>query len=278
MAKPEATGASAEEKSTAPPGGGRDSPKGAQTVMRALGLLKQIAAHHPSGIAIGVLAETAGLDRATAYRLACSLVASGLAERDAGKLYRLGLDAMQLGLAAMNGAPILDRCRPVMQRLARRTEDTVFLVVRNGDYGHCLHFEEGAYPIKALVLQVGGMRVLGIGSAGVTLLSMLDDHEIDALYARHLAEFQPNGPNLAQLRGLVARARQQGVTKTDSLVNEGVSGVGMRFELTPGTHAALSIAAIRSRMSESRKTWMAELIAEELRTAGFRCAFPGSGG
>ncbi|WP_313620341.1 helix-turn-helix domain-containing protein [Achromobacter sp.] len=98
--------------------------KGAQTVFRAVGLLKQIAEHHPAGIALGALAQTAELDRATAYRLASSLVESGLVERDPHKVYRLGLGAMQLGLAAMKGAPILERCRPFMQRLARRTEDT----------------------------------------------------------------------------------------------------------------------------------------------------------
>lgn len=73
-----------------------------------------------------------------------------------------------------------------MQRLARRTDDTVFLVVRSGDYGHCLHCEEGSYPVKALVLQVGGMRILGIGSAGVTLLSALPDDEVTGLIAEEL--------------------------------------------------------------------------------------------
>lgn len=244
--------------------------RGAQTVTRALGLLKRIAAHHPGGIALGMLADDAGLDRATAYRLACSLVESGMVERDHKRLYRLGIDAMQLGLAAMKGAPIVERCRAAMQRLARRTEDTVFLVVRNGDYGHCLHCEEGAFPVKALVLQVGGMRALGIGSAGLTLLSRLADEEIDALYGRHRAEFEPHRLTVKQLHTMVARVRETGVAKTDSLVNEGVSGVGMLFEVSPGSYAAISIAAIRSRMQEPRKQWIAELIADELRTAGFR--------
>lgn len=249
--------------------------KGAQTVFRAVGLLKQIAEHHPSGILLNTLAQTAGLDRTTAYRLACSLVESGLVERDANKVYRLGLEAMQLGLAAMKGAPILDRCRPFMQRLARRTEDTAFLVVRNGDYGHCLLSEEGSFPVKALVLQVGGMRVLGIGSAGMTLLSLFSDDEIDKLYERHRDEFRPKGPTLAQLRRLVAQTRKLGYASTDNLVTEGVSGVGMNFQITPGSYAAVSVAAINSRMQGDRKLRIAELIAEELRAEGFEPRFSG---
>lgn len=248
--------------------------KGPQTVIRALTLLRHIADIHPHGISIGTLAELAALDRATAYRLVTSLVDFGLVAKDPSKNYRLGVEAMQLGLAAMRSAPIIDRVRPVMQRLARRTDDTVFLVVRNGDYGHCVHCEEGAYPVKALVLQVGGMRVLGIGSAGVTLLSTLPDAEVEALYKRHLDEFKPGGPALAQLRKLLDDTRQRGYADTSNLVTDGVSGVGMRFEIDTGSHAAISIAAIKSRMPADRKAWIANLIAEELRASDFRPVLP----
>jgi len=243
--------------------------KGAQTVFRALDLLQRVARMHPTGITVGTLADGAGLDRATAYRLVSSLVESGFVERDAHKIYRLGLQAMQLGLAAMTRAPLMDACKPLMQRLARRTEDTVFLVVRNGDYAHCVHCEEGVFPVKALVLQIGGMRVLGIGSAGMTLLSRLSDAQIDALYHRHRAEFEPHGPALAQLRKLVAQTRRQGSAMTDGLVTAGVGGVGMSFEIGSGGHAAISIAAISSRMQPQRKVEIAGLISDELRGAGF---------
>lgn len=247
----------------------KPAPKGAQTVTRALDLLQRIARAHPAGVTVALLAEQAGLDRATAYRLVVSLVQAGFVERDAGKRYLLGVQAMQLGLAAMARAPLLDVCKPLMQRLARRTEDTVFLVVRNGDYAHCVHFEEGAFPIKALVLQIGGMRVLGIGSAGMTLLSRLADEEIEALYLRHLEEFAPNGPSLPELRALIAQTRIQGCAMTDGLVTEGVGGVGMSFEINSGGHAAISIAAISSRMPPHRRLEMARMISDELRSAGF---------
>lgn len=247
--------------------------KGSQTVTRALTLLRHIAALHPHGVAIGTLAELTELDRVTAYRLVMSLVDFGLVMRDESKNYRLGIEAMQLGLAAMRSAPIIDRVKPVMQRLARRTDDTVFLVVRNGDYAHCVHCEEGSYPVKALVLQVGGMRVLGIGSAGVTLLSMLPDVEVDALYKRHHDEFTPRGPSMSQLKKLLNETRHRGYADTRDLVTDGVSGVGMRFEIDTGSHAAISIAAIRSRMPAQRKEWIANLIAEELRVGEFVPSF-----
>lgn len=241
--------------------------KGAQTVFRAVALLKLVAQHHQSGASLAQLGDGAELERTTTYRLLSSLVQTGLIERDEHKTYRLGLEAMQLGLAAMSRAPILERCRPAMLRIARRTEDTVFLVVRNGDYAHCLHCEEGAFPVKALVLQVGGLRLLGEGSAGLALLATLTDAEIDALHQRNRGD---GGPTLARLRKWVAQTRRSGYSATENLVTEGVSGVGMSFEVANGAHAAISVAAISRRMGDDRRRWIAELMAEELRSAGWK--------
>ena len=243
--------------------------RGTQTVGRALGLLKAVAGRHPSGITLAELTAQAGLDRSTAYRLMSSLVEAGMVDRDDRRHYRLGLEAMQLGLAAMNRSPLADRCRPFMQRLARITEDTVFLVVRNGDYGHCVHYEEGAFPIKALVLSIGGMRVLGIGSAGMTLLSRLDDAEIAALHARHVEEFEPYGLTLARLKPLVTATRSRGYAESDGLVTQGVGAVGMGFATSGSGYAAISIAAISSRMSATRRQWIADMLGRELRGANF---------
>lgn len=243
---------------------------GAQAVFRALDLLKLVGLNHEQGITLGALVDRASLDRTTVYRLLSCLVQTGLVERDERKMYRLGLEAMQLGLAAMNRVPILERCRPLMIRLARRTEDTVYLVVRNGDHAHCIHYEEGAYPIKALVLQVGGLRLLGVGSAGSALLSTLADEEIEAFHARHLADLPATLASLAQMKRQVAKIRQRGYATTDNLVAEGVGGVGMSFEVTPGTYAAISVGAIRSRMSEERRLWIAQIMVEELRASGWR--------
>jgi DNA-binding IclR family transcriptional regulator len=241
---------------------------GAQAVFRAIELLKLVGLNHERGMPLAALVASTGLDRTTTYRLLSSLVQTGLVARDERKLYRLGLEAMQLGLATMSRVPILERCRPMMIRLARRTEDTVYLVVRNGDYAHCIHYEEGAFPIKALVLQVGGLRLLGVGSAGAALMATLDDDELEAFHARRRAEM-PVERSLAQLRRQVAQTRRRGYACTDNLVAEGVSGVGVYFEVTPGTYAAISVGAIRSRMHEDRREWIAQLMFEELRASGW---------
>lgn len=242
---------------------------GAQAVFRAMDLLKLVGLNHERGIALAPLVAAIGLDRTTAYRLLSSLVQTGMVARDERKLYRLGLEAMQLGLATMSRVPIIERCRPMMIRLARRTEDTVYLVVRNGDFAHCVHFEEGAFPIKALVLQVGGLRLLGVGSAGAALLATLTGAELEGFHARHREELPAERASLTHLRRQVAQTRKRGYATTDNLVADGVSGVGVFFEVTAGTYAAISVGAIRSRMTEERRAWIAALMFEELRASGW---------
>lgn len=244
--------------------------KGAQAVFRAIDLLKLVGLNHEKGISLASLVAATGLDRATTYRLLSSLVQSGMVARDEAKLYRLGLESMQLGLATMSRVPIMERCRPTMIRIARRTEDTVYLVIRNGDYAHCVHYEQGAFPIKALVLQVGGLRLLGVGSAGTALLSTLTDAELEAFHARHVDELPAERRSLSLLRKHVGHIRQRGYASTDNLVAAGVSGVGMAFQVTPGTYAAISVGAIRSRMDDARRREIAALMKDELQSGGWR--------
>jgi len=247
---------------------------GAQAVFRAIDLLKLVGLNHVRGIALAKLVASSGLERTTTYRLLTCLEETGLIARDARKLYRLGLESMQLGLATMSRVPILERCRPMMIRLARRTEDTVYLVVRNGDFAHCIHYEEGAYPIKALVLQVGGLRLLGVGSAGSALLATLSDEELESFHARHLAELPAGLRSLAHLRRQIAQTHRRGYVCTDNLVAEGVGGVGVYFEVTPGTYAAISVGAIRSRMRESRRNEIVQIMFDELRISGWKPPTP----
>ena len=244
--------------------------QGAQAVFRAVELLKLVGLNHERGIGLPTVVATTGLERTTAYRLLSSLVNTGFVNRDKRKLYRLGLEAMQLGLATMSRAPILERCRPMMIRLARRTEDTVYLVVRNGDFAHCIHYEEGAFPIKSLVLKVGGLRLLGVGTAGTALLATLTDEEVEGFHARQHSDLPVERRSLPHLRRQIAETRRRGYAMTDNLVADGVSGIGVSFEVTPGTYAAISAGAIRSRMRESRRQEIARLMFDELCASGWK--------
>ncbi|ALL71132.1 transcriptional regulator, IclR family (plasmid) [Paraburkholderia caribensis MBA4] len=243
---------------------------GAQSAHRVLGLLTLLAQNHEAGIKLSELVSLSGLDRATAYRLVSTLVQTLYADRDeVTKRYRLGIRAMQVGLAAMSRVPLLELVRHSLHSLARTTEDTVFLVVRNGDYAHCIHVEHGPFPIRVVTMLVGNIRLLGLGTAGRALLATMDDAEFDALFMRHRTEFEQKGVTRAALRKSIAQTRQNGFSVEHDLVVEGVSAVGVSFVITDGSYAAISIAGLRSRMDAKRRQWMAGLVRDEMGKLGF---------
>ena len=148
------------------------APGGVQSLARAFALLQLLAEHHDTGVALPDLAAMAGIDRTTAHRMARFLEAGAYIEREsAGKRYHLGTAAMALGLRAMNRPPPNSALVSKMKALARLTGDAVFLIVRIGDHGHCLHTEEGSHRIKTFHMLTGTSRLLGQGTGSMALAS-----------------------------------------------------------------------------------------------------------
>jgi len=143
---------------------------GAQSPARLVKVLRLLTRHHVQGLSIADLTALSGLDRSTARRLLMVLVQSGYAAKDADTgRYRLGVEAMLTGLAAMAKPPIFGVCHPVMVSVARRTGDTVFLIIRVGDFAHCLHVQPGSTVLPAHSLMTGQIRLLGQGTASLAL-------------------------------------------------------------------------------------------------------------
>jgi len=235
---------------------------GAQSVERSITLLNRIAAAHAAGISLSELHQSAGLDRTTTWRIVSTLARHGLVARETvhGR-YRLGLQAMALGMACMDRVPLVESCRPVMLALARLSGDNVFLVARMGDYSHCLHLEQGHNAVRSFALNVGATRLLGMGVASIALLARLDDAALQAHFARHQSEYSAQNVSLAKLRRWVARTHAHGYSHASG---EGAAGVGRWFRLGSCADAAMSIIAPRARLSPARGAELAELMAREL--------------
>ncbi|MGV6873496.1 IclR family transcriptional regulator [Pseudochelatococcus sp. B33] len=109
----------------------REPPAGSQALIRALDVL-EAAADGP--IDLLRLAETVGLSRSTAHRLATSLVARDYLSFAPGRGYTLGLKLLELGQRAVAQRPLAPVARPYLERLAEETSETVHLGVLEGDW------------------------------------------------------------------------------------------------------------------------------------------------
>ncbi|HRL98944.1 IclR family transcriptional regulator [Diaphorobacter limosus] len=238
---------------------------GAQSPARLVAVLRLIACHHVQGLAINELAQLSGLNRTTARRLLMVLTESGFAARDehSGR-YRLGVEAMFTGMAAMTKPPIFEACRPAMKRIASRTGDSVFLIVRIGDFAHCLHVEVGDHPLHAHSLMTGQIRLLGQGTASLALAATLRDKELEQIYQRRSLDYEAAGISEERLRQMVVHTRRLRRSETVNLLTTGAIGVGVAICVQANHVAAISVASHASKMTAQHKAAVLKLLEEEL--------------
>ena len=231
-------------------------------------LLKLVASGQEDGKRVQMLVDASGLNRTTVTRLLGCLAETGYVQRiEETGMYRPGIRAMQLGLVAMNRAPIIERFRPMMKSIARITGDTVFLTVRNGDYAHCLHLEKGTFPVQVVISLVGSFRLMGEGTAGQALLATLPRTQLQELYQRHADEYLRKGFTLDRLEQMVRKTLKARYSSGIGLIDQRVNAVGIPFEVTPGCYAALSVGAIESRMDAKRRKEVARILDDVLHQA-----------
>lgn len=245
-----------------------DHPWGTQSIHRAVTVLRELSSHGQRGSRLVEIAEALRLERPTAHRILKGLIAQGMVTQVADtKCYRLGHVVYELGLAASPHFNLKEVCQPTLARIAQRTEDSVFLMVRSGLDAVCIDRLEGSYPIQARTLDIGGRRPLGCGAGGLALLLEMPDDEIERVIATNAPRFGSSGRMTAdRMRNAVRRSRKAGYAINEEDVLSGVSAIGVAVRPRQGqAYAALSIAGISSRFEGERRDELASLLIKEAR-------------
>jgi DNA-binding IclR family transcriptional regulator len=178
----------------------------------------------------------------------------GLVERRAvTRKYALGPLLFELGLLARPRFSLAERCEPALTELAEQTQDTVYLSERRGNEAVCSARALGDYPIKALTLDVGVRRPLGVGAGGLAILCALPPAEAEDIITGHAERYPKlSSLSLERVRELVEQGREQGFAFLDGPVHPGTAAVGVIIP-TLAPMAALSVAAVSSRLEPSRR-------------------------
>lgn len=226
----------------------------AGSLKRGVALLKLLATAGPRGLPLTELAARAGLPHPSVHRVLAQLGAERLVERHPElKRYRLGPLAFELGMAGSTMHDIRDLCEPAMDELARATEDTSYLVVRSGFDAVCLHRREGSFPIRALVLEVGSRRPLGVGAGGLAILSALGADERADVIERVAPQLAAYHLDAEALDSASEAVRERGVALIEGTVTLGVTAIGHPFRDSMGQPVgALTLAALSQRMTRAR--------------------------
>jgi DNA-binding IclR family transcriptional regulator len=240
---------------------------GLQTLDRAVAALHALGAGGPQGLRFVDLQKSLGLAKPTAHRLLQALLSHGLVQHEPrGRRYRLGPGLQLLAQSATYPGPDLRRiCTPAVQRLAEESGDTVFLSARDGLFTVCLSRATGDYPIRAITVDVGLRRPLGIGAGGLAILGALPVLEsqriVDVLEPKFTAFPLSSAEQILRSARL---ARKVGYALSDERVAPGVRAVGVALRDAAGEPiAAIGLAAIRQRVSAERIPLLVGLLERE---------------
>jgi DNA-binding IclR family transcriptional regulator len=158
-----------------------------QSVDRALTVLRLLAQHGELGVTD--IAKKLNVHKSTAFRLVTTLETHDLVEQhnERGK-YRLGVGVLQLAGAATAKLDLVQRSRPVTQRLAEVVGETVNITVLAGH--EALYVDQVAGSAALQLHNWVGQRIpLHATSNGKVLLASVSDVRFDELTSGTLKRF-----------------------------------------------------------------------------------------
>ncbi|XWN29588.1 MAG: IclR family transcriptional regulator [Devosia sp.] len=236
-----------------------------QSISRAAQVLDAVAEHSVSGAGLPTLVAATGLNRATCHRILKSLVETGLVDQDpATTHYFPGIKLVEIAATASNRYGLARQSQDGRARIAERTADTVFLTLRVGREAVCVARTEGAFPIKTLTLNVGDTRPLGVGAGSLAILAFLGEEERNELLHDGVDAFTRYGASRDELAEDAARAATLGYALDEGRIIPGITGIGVPLRGGRGdVVAALSVAAISSRLTGARRTNVVTWLLEE---------------
>lgn len=238
---------------------------GAQSIRRALTILRLLAVGQEHGVRLTDIVEESDLNRPTVHRILRVLTEEGAVEQDAdSRRYMIGQEVSLLGLARNARFPIRAIADPYLRHICEQAGDTVFLTLRNGFDSICVDRKTGSYPVKVLSIEVGARRPLGVGVGGLALLAFLAEGEAAAIIKGNEQRLARHKLAPAKLIERVRLTRARGYAYTEVGVVPGTRAIAVPvLDQAHEPVAAISIAATTERLPAARVATLVDLMKEQ---------------
>lgn len=123
------------------------------------------------------LSQRLGMSKSAVYRLLVTFEMRGYVERIAETgIYRIGVNAYEMGRRLLLRMGVLRHARPVMEDLCRRCDEAIYLAIRHGSEFLFIDLVESAQQVKIASL-VGKRFPLNSAAPGQAMLAFAGDHE-----------------------------------------------------------------------------------------------------
>lgn len=240
---------------------------GAQSIQRAVALLRYVARSRSDGARLSDIADQAELTIPTTRRILKSLLDDRMIVQVEGRRYAIGPLAAELGLAFRGYNDVRARWRPLLEAVVRNTGDTVYLIERGGLDAVVLDRVDGTSAIRAIPFEIGQRNPLGVGTGSLAILASLDDEEVDQILAANDKEYRMHdGLDRERVRTMVERTRRVGyaITLKTSLM-PGVTGFSVALpHAQEQVRLAVSIASVGNVIAADRRQLLKQMLAREI--------------
>ena len=239
---------------------------GTQAIVRASRILKAIGMSAPRGLRVVDICDRLEIERPTVHRILSCLTSEGLVIRDDnGKRYLLGEQLYRLGLQGASRLNVREICEIALTRIAATTGDAVFIATRHGDDALIVDRRIGTTPARAIPLDVGMPRPLGVGATGLAILGALPDREVQHFIQNNALRLRQHNVRPERLFLQITRARKNGYAYSRGYGPPRLSGIGM--PLRDGSNrciGAISVTNIAQRMTSEHRSAVLSTLRDEL--------------
>ncbi|HIJ82050.1 MAG TPA: IclR family transcriptional regulator [Desulfuromonadales bacterium] len=217
-----------------------------QTVIKAIDLL-EVLAEDGTSATVQVLAKKLELSRNKAFRLLATLEERGLVERnEAAGTYTLGVHAFQMAQHILKSANLIRLAHPVMEELARKLDEAVYITVMNNDEVLFIDMVDSLQQVKTVDL-VGKRFPFFTNAAGKVIKSV---SSID-IFSK--AGKKKGIENPLELQKELDEIRKKGVAVDFGGLGEGICAVAVVIRDYAGkVVGALTLLAPSFRMLQER--------------------------
>jgi len=222
---------------------------GIQVVSRAAAVLRAVK-NQESGMSLGQIAETIDLPRSTVQRIVAALELERLLISSSnGGGIRLGPELLSLGVAARYN--IVERCRPHLQELVKKTDETVDLAVLRGRRMIFLDQVQGGARLRT-ISSIGEEFPVTTTANGRACLAKLDENEAKRLAMEEWQEFGIRS-HWSNFNKQLNTIRRTNIAYDLNDHTSGISAIGFAFYDSIGDLHAISVPIPSSRYAEKNQ-------------------------
>lgn len=234
-----------------------------QVLSRAAAILRSLQSE-AQGLMLSEIARVVDLPRSTAQRIVDALSAEGMLVHSLStNRIRLGPALIALGAASV--FPIAELARPVLERIASETSESVVLTRMDSDKVIVVD-QISASQRLASVMDIGAFLPVHCSASGKAMLSYLKNDELDGFRSRiKLNRLTPETITVwADLRKQVEDCRHTGIAFDREEHSIGVCSAAIALKLPNDELVAIAITAPTQRFTNNEES-LIQVLRDHLR-------------